>query len=169
MFYSEAGKNLTFPKITWQDLYYLLEENTNIDFIPGLYCWCFNIPVYFFLPCFFPVYWNRFGCNFWLVPSRWLIFLFLHTALILNAGFPFHVFVMHWKIRQTAWCKDFGKNTTRRVEIFAKTRRACPCNGLACQVIFAESEAWSANFCHFFGYHLFFISPVFLWASIGTM
>ena len=24
-------------------------------------------------------------------------------------------------------CKDFVQNTTRRVEIFLKTRRACPC------------------------------------------
>jgi len=109
---------VTFPKITWQDLYYFLEENTNMDLIPYLYSWCFNLPAYFFLQCYNPVYWNRFGCNSWMVLSHWLIFLFLHTALILNAGFPFPIFVMHCKIRQCisdvivwfsgamAWCPE---------------------------------------------------------------
>ena len=32
--------------------------------------------------------------------------------------------------------------------------------GGAGQVIFASSIAWLGAFCHFLGYHLFFISPV---------
>ncbi len=155
---SSFFNSVTFPKIAWRDFYFLIEENTNIEFITDL----------MFLRFYFSWFLVWTFCYFLLLRSSFSTIPVFRDTL----DFKYWIFVPYFCYAlkrltghpvQGFWTKYYPKGGD-----FGQNPQGLSLHGVTGQFTFALSKAWSDDFCHFLGYHLFFISPVFWWASAGT-